>query len=164
MYNLIFDLDNTLINTKKLKNKENKKIQYNLQKEDKLLKLLLNKLKYPKYIFSNATEYHVKNILYQTKLSDQFKIIMDRDFTITTKPNLNSYITLLENIEINNDNNFKYIFFDDLIHNLITAKYLGWITVLINENYKNKHESIDYYFPNIYKALQFFIHKFHNQT
>ena len=82
MYNFIFDLDNTLINTRKLKNKENNKIQYNLQKEDKLLKLLLNKLKYPKYIFSNATEYHVKNILYQTKLSDQFKIIMDRDLLL----------------------------------------------------------------------------------
>ena len=47
------------------------------------------------------------------------------------------------------------VFFDDLPENLIEAKNLGWTTVLISKE-KYIHNNIDFWFPNIYLALNYF--------
>ena len=52
-------------------------------------------------------------------------------------------------------------FFDDLIVNLETAKNFGWITILINPTLSKKdyinNDNIDFYFPNINQALDYFL-------
>ena len=72
-----------------------------------------------------------------------------------------NYVSASLNI---NNNLIGYIFFDDMISNLITAKYIGWITVYIGNKQIN-HNSIDYSFNNILDALRFFINnkKYHIQ-
>ena len=54
--------------------------------------------------------------------------------------------------------NDKCIFFDDLPENLINAKSFNWVAVLINKN-RYVHESIDFWFPSIHIALNYFISK-----
>ena len=57
----------------------------------------------------------------------------------------------------------KCVFFEDSVDNLIVAKDRGWITVLIGPNTtRNMHESVDFYFPNIYVALNYFNSKIDN--
>ena len=53
-------------------------------------------------------------------------------------------------------NDYKIIFFDDLLDNLVTAKRIGWMTVWISDKFNEKPEYIDYSFPNIYDALIYF--------
>ena len=164
MYIFIFDLDNTLLDTNGIKNKwyilskkyNNEMNFYSLIKKDKILNKLLTILPYPKYILSNASRYHVINSLKYLGITNLFQNIIDRDITITLKPNLNNYITAINNI--NYSNIYNYIFFDDLVSNLITAKYIGWITVLIGKKHIN-HPAVDYSFNNINSALIFFLKK-----
>jgi len=47
----------------------------------------------------------------------------------------------------------EYLFFDDLLDNLKTAKGLGWTTVWINERPSTKEKYVDLSFTNIYQAL-----------
>jgi putative hydrolase of the HAD superfamily len=155
----IFDLDNTLTDTNRIKHVKYAN-PYSVIKPDVNLQKLLNKINNKKIIFSNATIPHVISVLDALGIRNLFSNIVDRNITKTLKPNLNSYIELLKNSNINELN--KCIFFDDLIPNLITGKYLGWITVLISkqeqiENNTIKHKSIDYCFRSIHDALIYFI-------
>jgi putative hydrolase of the HAD superfamily len=51
----------------------------------------------------------------------------------------------------------KYIFYDDLVENLIVPKKMGWTTVYIGNTVTNRNKDpfIDYCFPNIKSALYF---------
>jgi len=169
MYIYIFDLDNTLLPTSDIQ----KKIVnipsntpgisstnfYNFIKKNNTLDQLIKKIPNKKYILSNATKLHVINSLERLGIINNFDEIIDRDITYTLKPNLNNYIITMNlvssSLNINN-NLISYIFFDDMISNLITAKYIGWITVYIG-NKQNRHNSVDYSFNNIFDALLFFI-------
>ena len=48
-----------------------------------------------------------------------------------------------------------FVFFDDLLENLFTAKKKGWITIWIHPRFNTKklYNFIDYSYPNIYDAL-----------
>ena len=59
----------------------------------------------------------------------------------------------------------KTFFFDDRSENLIVPKKLGWITVLVNPLLYKKNENyhhIDFIFPDIYKALEYFYIEINN--
>ena len=160
-YIFIFDLDNTLVNTDALKlnlSNSNKFYDdpYKIIKNDKKLQILLDKIKNKKIIFSNALNCHVDKVCNSLGITKYFHHKCDRSITRTLKPNLNSYVKLLEINNIKKIN--RCIFFDDLIENLITAKYLGWITVHISKD-EYKHCCIDYNFNNIHQALEYFINK-----
>ena len=156
-YTFIFDLDNTLVNTDALKIGINCNINpYNTIKKDIELQELLSKIKNKKIIFSNAMDCHINSVLYALGIQDYISNIIDRNITKTLKPNLNSYITTLENIDITDIN--RCIFFDDLVQNLITAKYIGWVTIHISSE-KSNHPCIDYSFSTIHDALRYFINK-----
>ena len=159
-YVFIFDLDNTLVNTDAIK------INYNIQeggqlfnnpyesiKADIKLQFLLSKINNKKIIFSNATQSHVENVINALGIKRYIGNIVDRTLTRTLKPNLNSYIITMQLAGIRDLK--KCIFFDDLVPNLITAKYIGWKTVLIGSKYI--HPCIDYSFNNIHEALIFFL-------
>ena len=74
------------------------------------------------------------------------------------KPEINSYIKLyhLTGMDLND----TCIFFEDTIENLVQSKRFQWVTVLIgdyNENIKERYKQIDYVFPNVNIALDYFL-------
>ena len=147
----IFDLDQTLY---QLPN--NVSFNYNKLSEDEQLNYLLVMLPSRKIIFTNGTYNHGLSCLNKLKIMDNFSSIISRDKIKTLKPEYDSYNRCME---VNNiTNNDKCVFFDDLPENLIAAKSFGWITVLINKN-KYMDNSIDFWFPNIHLALNFFVSK-----
>mgnify|MGYP006445302973 FL=1 len=147
----IFDLDQTLYQLP-----SNVDFNYKLLKKNEHLKYLLDVLPSTKLIFTNGTYNHAKICLNKIDIENNFKSIISRDKILTLKPEHNSYIRCMN---LNNiTNNDKCVFFDDLPDNLINAKSFGWITVLINRN-KYIDEQIDFWFPNIYVALNYFLSK-----
>ena len=147
----IFDLDQTLY---QLPN--NIEFSYDNLSNDDQLNYLLIMLPSIKLIFTNGTYNHGLTCLNKLNIIEHFNKIVSRDKIKTVKPEYNSYIRFME---LNNiKQNDKCVFFDDLPENLISAKGFGWITVLINKK-KYTNENIDFWFPNIYIALNFFISK-----
>ena len=147
----VFDLDNTLYQLP-----ENTELRYELLTKDVQLNYLLTMLPLHKIIFTNGTYGHAKKCLQNIEITHHFDKIISRDKINALKPEYNSYIKLLNVCKIRN--NDVCVFFDDLPENLITAKELGWITVLISKT-KYVHDSIDFWFPNIYLAINFFVSK-----
>lgn len=147
----IFDLDQTLY---QLPNNVN--FNYNLLTEDPQLNYLLVMMPSRKLIFTNGTYNHGLTCLNKLEIINNFTSIVSRDKIKTLKPEYNSYIRCMESNDITNED--KCVFFDDLPENLIAAKSVGWITVLINKN-KYMDNSIDFWFPNIHLALNFFVSK-----
>lgn len=149
----LFDMDDTIYI-------HNRPLDYNNIDEDKYLSALLYYCPYPKYIYTNATFGHADTILQKMKLSNRFKKIYSRDNIPSMKPDINSAIALENDIlrefnGNNNGNNNEYVFFDDLLVNLKTAKERKWTTIWISPLYKNKNNYpfVDYAFPDIKTAL-----------
>ena len=57
--------------------------------------------------------------------------------------------------DYNTDERNTFVFFEDTLENLETAKKNGWITVWIHPYFyeKNHYHYVDYSYPNIYDAL-----------
>ena len=146
----IFDLDLTLYQLP-----YGRQFSYSLLKNDSQLRYLLRKLPSHKLLFTNGTTFHADKCIKLLNLKNCFGNVIARDSIMDLKPNTTAYqkFDVINNISEED----KCVFFEDSIDNLIVAKDRGWITVLINPNIKNNvHESIDFYFPNIYIALNFF--------
>jgi len=147
----IFDLDQTLY---QLKSDEN--FCYNNLSNDTQLNYLLTVLPSYKLIFTNGTYNHGLKCLDKLQIKNKFNCITSRDIINLLKPDYNSYLQFMKINKIKNSD--KCVFFDDLPENLINAKGFGWITVLINKNNYVSNE-IDFWFPNIYIALNYFLSK-----
>lgn len=147
----VFDLDLTLYQLP-----SNVEFSYKYLNPDGHLNYLLIMLPSKKLIFTNGTENHAELSLNKLDIKHNFSSIVARDTIRDLKPNYDSFIKFkrINKIKIND----KCVFFDDLAENLISAKQHNWITVLINKN-NYIHESIDFWFTNIYIALNFFICK-----
>lgn len=147
---LIYDLDDTLYDTRLLKNREN--IKY----DEELYRLLNNG--HPSYIYTNAVLTHAIDILERKNLRDLMKGIYYRNSNVEyMKPNIMGYriveedVLYKENVSIFDP--VEIYFFDDLPINLKTAKRIGWKTVLINP-ISNEKDYIDYHYTNIKEALK----------
>jgi putative hydrolase of the HAD superfamily len=151
----IFDLDNTLYQLK-----DNYSFNYNFIKKDYHLRYLLEKLPCKKDIFTNANHSHTNNTLKLLGLENIFGKIYSRDNIRALKPDILAFTTLtkLNNIKSSD----KVVFFEDTIENLITAKSFGWITVLISKK-KVLLDEIDFWFPNINMALEYFNNHIENR-
>ena len=114
MKHYLIDLDDTLF-----VHGNQRKINYsNIQSDPTLIKLLDN-IQYPKYIYTNATFDHANVVLNKMNIDEKFSKIYSRDTIPYMKPNINSAISLENNINYQNNNENKYIlFFDDLLENL----------------------------------------------
>ena len=147
----VFDLDLTLYQLP-----SNVEFSYKYLTPNGHLNYLLIMLPSKKLIFTNGTENHAELSLNKLEIKHNFSSIVARDTIRDLKPNYDSFIKFkrINKIKIND----KCVFFDDLAENLISAKQHNWITVLINKN-NYIHESIDFWFTNIYIALNFFICK-----
>ena len=179
MYVLFFDIDNTLLNTDNLTflsqmgpiyqklNHQNlrqqaiqqivKSYQKNISNNQKLSKLLEN-IKYPKYIITNASRVHAVLSLKSLGINHHFFGGIDANHLSRShlKPSIHPYILAMKMANINQKKQ-KCIFFDDLEPNLIVPKKLGWITILIGTVYPKSKKPlfIDFCFSDICKALIF---------
>ena len=125
--------------------------------KDQLLREELIKIKEKKYIFTNGSHSHVKNITKQLGISDLF----DGTFTITDadfipKPSIEPYKKLVKKFDLNPK---KSILIEDIAHNLKNAKHLGMKTVWLenNEAFASKDKDkpyIDYKIKNLSSFLQ----------
>ena len=151
----IFDLDHTLYQTPN----KNDFFSYSKLSKDRYLDKCLKHLPCKKVIFTNGTFYHAKKCLNILNIENNFNNIIARDTINCMKPNIESYFktSLLCDINYND----KCVFFEDSISNLSAAKKFNWITVYISPE-KKVHDFIDFWFPNIHSALEFFISKIYN--
>jgi FMN phosphatase YigB (HAD superfamily) len=151
----IFDLDYTLYQLP-----SNIRFDYNLLKKDNQLKYLLSMLPCYKIIYTNGTYGHAVTSTEIMGIKENFHKMVGRDNLNYMKPSLKSFTQFNKLVKIKQ--NDKCVFFEDSIENLITAKNLGWITVYIGPN-KVLSDDIDFWFPNIHVALNFFVNKIHNR-
>ena len=100
--------------------------------KDLLLRQELIKIKEKKYIFTNGSHSHVKNVTKQLGIEDLFDgafAITDADFI--PKPNIESYKKMIKKFDLDPK---KSILIDDIAHNLEQAKNLGMKTCWLENN------------------------------
>ena len=130
-------------------------------KIDNELKSLLSKLKGKKYIYTNASYQHAKNILTLLGVMEEFEYILDIEATnFIPKPNIESYQIMKKKLCLRNKDMEKAIFIEDTARNLVPAKNLGmstvWMENSFNENdFKKNFTYIDYSFKNVKSFLKF---------
>ena len=147
----IFDLDDTIIYYPfGIVDYRNIRVDINLSR-------ILNNLNSPKYIYSNGTYGHVKEILNKMNLTNSFDKLYARDTISYMKPYVESYKFIEQDIRKKYNDRNKYYFFDDRLENLQTAKSRGWYTIWVNINFIDKPYYVDYAFPNIHTAAMYFL-------
>ena len=130
-------------------------------KIDNELKSLLSNLKGKKYIYTNASYQHAKNILTLLGVMEEFEYILDiEDTDFIPKPNIESYQIMKKKLCLRNKDMEKAIFVEDTARNLVPAKNLGmstvWMENSFNENdFKKNFTYIDYSFKNVKSFLKF---------
>ena len=130
-------------------------------KKDNELKVLLKNLPGNKYVYTNASYKHAKNILLNLGIYDLFKKIIDiKDTNYIPKPDSRSYEIMKKKFDLNELNINRSILIEDTISNLIPAKNLGMTTVWIENklnypNFKKNIKIVDYSFKNVKSFLRF---------
>tara|TARA_E500000178_G_C16751577_1_gene630633 strand:- start:151 stop:645 length:495 start_codon:yes stop_codon:yes gene_type:complete len=152
----VFDLDNTLYQLPR-----NTEFHYKYLDNDYQLKYSLSLLPMKKILYTNGTIGHADMCLKILDIENYFyKRICREDMNYIMKPHIKSFMIFIKKNKIMK--NDKVVFFEDSVENLITAKNsFGWITVLIHPNHIMIPE-IDFWFPNIHIALNFFNSKIMN--
>ena len=125
--------------------------------KDQLLREELIKIKEKKYIFTNGSHSHVKNVTKQLGIFDLFDgafAITDADFI--PKPSIEAYEKLVRKFDLDPK---KSILIEDIAHNLKHAKHLGMKTVWLenNEAFASKDKDkpyIDYKIKNLPSFLK----------
>ena len=115
-------------------------IDLEFMEKDLVLREELLKLNAKKFVFTNGSHDHVKNITKCLGIDDLFDGVFDiTDCNFIPKPSLDPYKILIKKFNINPKNT---IFIDDIANNLEPAKKLGMKTVwLINDEYWGKKDS-----------------------
>ena len=125
--------------------------------KDKLLKEELIKIKEKKYIFSNGSHAHIKNVTNQLGINGLFDGAFDiTDGDFIPKPHLEPYKKLIEKFKIDPK---QSILIEDIAHNLEQAKKLGMKTCWLenDETFAKKDADksyIDYKINNLPSFLQ----------
>ena len=132
-------------------------INLDFMKKDLILRKELIKLHVKKFVFTNGSHEHVKNITKHLGIDDLFDGIFDiTDCNLIPKPSLEPYKKLIEKFNINPE---ETVFIEDIAKNLEPAKKLGMKTVwLINDEYWGKKDSdkdfIDFKIKNLSSFLK----------
>ena len=114
-------------------------INLNSLQEDNDLRKILLLLPGKKYIFTNGTKKHAKNVLKKLNLENIFQSIFGiKEANYVPKPNLETYNLFLKTYKIDPKTS---IMFEDMGRNLIPAKELGMKTVLLERKLPNKNNS-----------------------
>ena len=125
--------------------------------KDLLLRDELIKIKEKKYIFTNGSHSHVKNIIKQLGIENLFDgifAITDSDFV--PKPQIEPYKKIIKKFELEPK---KSILIEDIAHNLEQAKNLGMKTCWLenDETFASKDKDkpyIDYRIKNLPSFLR----------
>ena len=127
-------------------------IDLSFMKKDKLLREELEKLNIKKFVFTNGSKEHVKNITEHLGIEDLFDGIFDIvDAEFHPKPEAKAFDLMVKKFNIEPK---ETIYIEDIAKNLSIAKARGSTTVwLMNEEYWGKKESdkdfIDYKIENL---------------
>ena len=115
-------------------------INLDFMKKDLVLRKELIKLDAKKFIFTNGSHDHVKNITKHLGIDDLFNGTFDiTDCNLIPKPSLEPYKKLVKKFDIVPE---ETIFIEDIAKNLEPAKKLGMKTAwLINNEYWGKKDS-----------------------
>lgn len=128
-------------------------------KYDEQLKLNLKNLTGRKFIYTNASKNHSKNILSVMGIEAEFEKILDIKATqYLPKPDPKSYNIMLKAFGISGDQIGNSIFIEDTAKNLRPAKLLGLKTVWIEndfnlKDYREHSEFIDYKYSDLKSFL-----------
>ena len=128
-------------------------------KYDEQLKLNLKNLTGRKFIYTNASKNHSKNILSVMGIEAEFEKILDIKATqYLPKPDPKSYNIMLKAFGISGDQIANSIFIEDTAKNLRPAKSLGIKTVWIEnefnlKDYRENSEFIDYKYSDLKSFL-----------
>jgi putative hydrolase of the HAD superfamily len=124
-------------------------------KYEKQLKLSLKNLSGRKFIYTNASQDHAKNILSAMGIEAEFEKILDIKATqYVPKPDPKSYEIMLKSFGIFSNQIENSIFIEDTAKNLKPAKLLGLKTVWMEnernlEDYKENAKYVDYKYSDL---------------
>ena len=127
-------------------------IDLSFMKKDLALREELEKLNVKKFVFTNGSREHVKNITTHLGIDDLFDGIFDIvDAEFHPKPEAKAFDLMLEKFNINPN---ETLYIEDIAKNLSIAKERGSTTVwLINDEYWGKKDTekdfIDYKIKNL---------------
>ena len=127
-------------------------IDLSFMKKDLALREELEKLNLKKFVFTNGSKEHVKNIITHLGIDDLFDGIFDIvDAKFHPKPEARAFDLMTEKFNINPK---ETLYIEDIAKNLSIAKERGSTTVwLINDEYWGKKDSekdfIDYKIKNL---------------
>lgn len=121
--------------------------------QDKELSQILRQIPNTKYILTDSTQKHTKDILKKMKVDENiFTYIYDaHDMEYIFKYRRECFEKFLQTFNLKAQD---CVMFEDSIKNLETAKACGMITVYIKPNQTNKPEFVDYMFADIKTALR----------
>ena len=120
--------------------------------QDKELDRILHQIHNPKYIFTDSTQKHVRDVLKKEQVKiDNFIYIYDaHDMEYVFKYRKECFEKFLSKFGLSAE---ECVIFEDNTKNLETAKSCGIITVFIKPNQNEKPDFVDYMFSDIKTAL-----------
>ena len=127
-------------------------IDLSFLEKDKTLRNELESSNLRKFVFTNGSKEHVKNITTSLGINDQFETVFDiEDAKFNPKPAANAFDLMIEKFKIDPN---ETLYIEDIAKNLSIGKERGTITAwLINDEYWGKKESdkeyIDYKIENL---------------
>ena len=127
-------------------------IDLSFLEKDKTLRYELENIKLNKYVFTNGSKDHVKNITTHLGIDDQFDGVFDIvDAEYHPKPEAKAFDLMVQKFKIDPN---ETLYIEDIAKNLSIGKKRGTITAwLINNEYWGKKESekdyIDYKIENL---------------
>ena len=127
-------------------------IELSFLEKDKTLRYELENIKLNKYVFTNGSKEHVKNITTHLGIDDQFDGVFDIvDAKYHPKPEAITFDLMVQKFKIDPN---ETLYIEDIAKNLSIGKERGTITAwLINDEYWGKKESekdyIDYKIENL---------------
>ena len=127
-------------------------IDLSFMNKDLVLRNELENINLNKFVFTNGSRAHVKNIVKTLGIEDQFKDIFDLvDAKYHPKPEAKAFDLMVDKFKINPK---ETLYIEDIAKNLSIGKERGTITAwLINNEYWGKKESdkdyIDYKIENL---------------
>ena len=127
-------------------------IDLSFLEKDKTLRYELENIKLNKYVFTNGSKEHVKNITTHLGIDDQFDGVFDIvDAKYHPKPEAITFDLMVQKFKIDP---IETLYIEDIAKNLSIGKERGTITAwLINDEYWGKKESekdyIDYKIENL---------------
>ena len=127
-------------------------IDLSFLEKDKTLRYELENIKINKFVFTNGSKEHVKNITTHLGINDQFDGVFDIvDAEYHPKPEAITFDLMVQKFKIDPN---ETLYIEDIAKNLSIGKERGTITAwLINDEYWGKKESekdyIDYKIENL---------------